>query len=274
MSTLCIYHGDCPDGFGAAWVVRRALGAEVQFHAGVHGEPPPDVSGQEVIFVDFSYKREAMEQMVGQARSLLVLDHHKSAQQELAGLTGPNVQVVFDMERSGVMLAWQWFFPNAPAPELLTRVEDEDLWRHAYPDTPLIMRALASYEFDFDIWSELLQRPLADLVPEGQILARQHRKDIDQLLRLTQRRVTLAGYEVPMANVPPRLVSSAGERMAQGEPFALLYFDAKHTRKFSLRSTAGGADVSEIAVRFGGGGHRNAAGFSLPRDKAIALGLI
>jgi len=42
---LCIYHGNCADGFGAAWAVRHALGdRDVEFHAGVYGNPPPDVS--------------------------------------------------------------------------------------------------------------------------------------------------------------------------------------------------------------------------------------
>ena len=33
--TLCIYHGHCADGFGAAWVVRKALGPDIEFHAGI-----------------------------------------------------------------------------------------------------------------------------------------------------------------------------------------------------------------------------------------------
>ena len=31
--SMCIYHGNCADGFGAAWVVRKALG-EIDFHPG------------------------------------------------------------------------------------------------------------------------------------------------------------------------------------------------------------------------------------------------
>ena len=32
---MCIYHGNCADGFGAAWVVRKALGSDVEFVAGI-----------------------------------------------------------------------------------------------------------------------------------------------------------------------------------------------------------------------------------------------
>lgn len=42
--TICIYHGNCADGFGAAWAVRKALG-DIEFYAGKYQEPPPDVTG-------------------------------------------------------------------------------------------------------------------------------------------------------------------------------------------------------------------------------------
>ena len=52
-STICIYHGNCADGFGAAWVVRKALGADIEFHAATYGQPVPDVTGKNVVIVDF-----------------------------------------------------------------------------------------------------------------------------------------------------------------------------------------------------------------------------
>ena len=84
MKTLCIYHGNCADGFGAAWAVRKALGAEnVDFHAGVYQSPPPDVTDRDVIMVDFSYKRDVVAEMAEKARRVLILDHHKSAFEDL-----------------------------------------------------------------------------------------------------------------------------------------------------------------------------------------------
>src|SRR3990167_6946481 len=80
---LCIYHGNCADGFGAAWAVRQALCNSVDFHAGVYQEPPPDVVGRDVILVDFSYKLPILEAMGKQARTITILDHHKSAMDDL-----------------------------------------------------------------------------------------------------------------------------------------------------------------------------------------------
>ena len=273
MDTICIYHDDCPDGFGAAWVVRQALGPQVLFHGGVHDTPPPDVTGKHVILVDFCYKRPVMERLAAQARSMLVLDHHKSAKLDLEGFLPENARIVFDMQRSGAMLTWNWYFRGQAAPDLLTRIEDIDLWRFNYPDTRDVMAAVGSYDFDFDLWTDLMKRDLPSLQIEGRILSRKATKDIQALLTATRRHVTFEGFEVPMANVPRMLASEAGNLMAQEAPFAIVYHDGAETRNFSLRS-ANGIDVSMIATKFGGGGHPTAAGFRLPREKLSELGLL
>ena len=75
---LCIYHGNCADGFGAAWVVRRFVGdGNVDFHPGVYQDPLPDVTGHDVVIVDFSYKRPVMEKLIDAAQTVIVLDHHR-----------------------------------------------------------------------------------------------------------------------------------------------------------------------------------------------------
>ena len=76
--TMCIYHGNCADGFGAAWAVRKAI-PEADFFPGTYQEPPPDVTDKRVVMVDFSYKRPVLLEMASQAESILILDHHKSA---------------------------------------------------------------------------------------------------------------------------------------------------------------------------------------------------
>ena len=83
---LCIYHGNCADGFGAAWVVRKALGDDVEFFPGVYQSEPPDVTGRDVVMVDFSYKRDVLLDMAAEADSIVIIDHHKTAQEDLVDL--------------------------------------------------------------------------------------------------------------------------------------------------------------------------------------------
>jgi oligoribonuclease NrnB/cAMP/cGMP phosphodiesterase (DHH superfamily) len=294
--TMCIYHGNCADGFGGAWVVRKALGEQVEFVAGVHGQEPPDVTDKDVIIVDFSYKYEVMARLSWKANSIIILDHHKSAAEDLgkfppfhAGVrvdgrhpdgsvalgwesahismnsqNSPAIACCFDMNRSGAMLAWDHFFPGQEPPMLLRHIEDRDLWLFQLDGTREIQANLFSYPYDFEVWDTLMATDVQSLRSDGAAIERKHQKDVAELLAVTKRRLVIGGHNVPVASLPYTLTSDAGHLMAQGEPFAACYWDTPDGRVFSLRSTDDGMDVSEIAKQYGGGGHRNASGFRVP----------
>lgn len=257
--SMCIYHGNCADGFGAAWVVRKALG-EIDFHAAVYQEPPPDVTGKDVVMVDFSYKRTVLLEMAEKANSILILDHHKTAVEDLVDLPA-NVTAKFDMDRSGAMLTWGHFFPGEAPPPLLLHIEDRDLWRFALQNTRQIQANVFSFPYDFQVWDTLMASAPETLAAEGEAIERKHFKDIRELLSVTTREMVIGGHRVPVANLPYTMSSDAGHDLAKGRPFAACYWDTPQGRVFSLRSSDAGADVSEVAKQYGGGGHRNAAGF-------------
>lgn len=265
--TLCIYHGNCADGFGAAWAVRQAIPA-ADFYAATYQAPPPDVTGKSVVMVDFSYKRPVLLDMATKAESILILDHHKSAAEDLVDLPA-NVVAVFDMERSGAMMAWQHFFPDVPPPRLIEHIQDRDLWRFALPGTREIQANVFSYPYDFGVWDALMAADVETLRGEGAAIERKHHKDIAELVKVTKRRMVIGGFDVPVANLPYTLSSDAGHLMAQAEPFAACYWDTPAGRVFSLRSSDAGQDVSAVAKTYGGGGHRNAAGFQVPHSHAL-----
>lgn len=301
---LCIYHGNCADGFTAAWAVWKRFGDAFDYHAGIYQDPPPDVSGRDVVLVDFSYKREVMRSLRGhgrnKARSVLVLDHHKSAAEDLSvregnfcinigEWTGPltwerhldnaamdanegaadSVYCLFDMQRSGAGIAWDFFHPGEKRPRLVNYVEDRDLWRFVLPGSREFAAWLFSYDYTFERWEGLVRRAedfdeIVTIAAEGGAIERKHHKDIAELTAALKRRMMIGGHEVWAASLPYTLTSDAGHLMAQGEPFAACYWDTPDGRVFSLRSTDEGLDVSEIAKQYGGGGHRNASGFRLP----------
>lgn len=291
-ATLCIYHGNCADGFGAAWVVRKALGDDIEFHAATYGQQPPDVAGKNVIIVDFSYPYETLVEIADQATSVLILDHHKTAQEDLKGVfaagenyeqfnreckneclicNAPHIGQHFDMTRSGAGLTWDFFFPGQPRPPLINHIEDRDLWQFKLPGTREIMADLFSYPQDFATWDLLFADDINALRLDGEAINRQHQKSVADLVRITKRRMVIGGHDVPVANLPFMFASDAGHLMAEGELFAGSYFDTPDGRTFSLRSTDAGMDVSEIAKQYGGGGHRNAAGFRVPFGHPLTI---
>lgn len=297
---LCIHHHPCADGFSAAWAVRQRFGENVEFFAGVHGEAPPDVTDRHVILVDFSYKRDVLFQMMEQAASILVLDHHKSAQFDLAGFPVPagtwelhleeteryrhqspldRIGVRFDMNKSGCVMAWDYFHPGKPVPQFLLHAQDRDLWRFKLPGTREITATTFSYDYTFENWDHLVaacesSRDKQTIIHEGNALLRQHDKTIRELLPQMQRLMVIAGYAVPAANLPYQYASDAGHIMSRGERFAATYWDDPAYRNFSLRSAANGMDVSQIATEYDGGGHQRAAGFRVLLTELVQKGLL
>jgi oligoribonuclease NrnB/cAMP/cGMP phosphodiesterase (DHH superfamily) len=279
MKPLCIYHGLCADGFTAAWVVWKFYGeGNVDFHAGKHGEPPPEVGDREVYVVDFSYPRPVIEEMARHTKKLAVIDHHITAAQDLEDLIRNDgiVDGFFDMEKSGCLLTWEWFFKGRHPPEALLAVNDRDLWTFKRPWTREIALAMTAYPYDFETWDAMMAADhLESLRQEGVALYRKQQKDIAEIIVAGSYLITIAGHTVPACNVPYMWASDAGHIMAQGHPFAACFWIDGKEMAFSLRSAPDGLDVSEIAKRFGGGGHKHAAGFKLPWNayRSICSGL-
>jgi len=308
MKPLVIYHGNCVDGFTAAWAIWKRFGDAFDYYPGSHQAPPPEFGARDLLLVDFSYNREVLQAIARTARSILVLDHHKSAAEDLpedpgkadttavrrldgecwqtpwswtqhlaqvaadqqAGARFAAIYAYFDMARSGAGIAWDFFHPETPRPALVNHVEDRDLWRFALPSTREIQAAVFSYEYSFAVWDQLVSMDLATLIRDGTAIERKQQKDVAELVKLCQRFMTIAGQRVPVASLPSTLASDAGNLMAQGQPFSACYWDTPDLRIFGLRSNDQGMDVSAIAKQYGGGGHRNAAGFSVPRDHELA----
>ncbi len=280
MKPLVIYHGNCADGFSAAWCFWRKYGERADYVAGVYQQSPPDVKGRDVYLVDFSYKCAVVADMLRSAWRVTLIDHHKTAIDELASLCMGDydhapLQWFCDLERSGATLAWDYLFPDEPRPLLLGHIEDRDLWRFNLPGTREIQANVFSFEYTFENWDRLMsagQAELLTMTAAGAAIERKHHKDIAELVKVCKRRMRIGDVEVWVASLPYTLTSDAGHLMAEGEPFAACYWDTTDGRVFSLRSQDNGADVSEIAKRYGGGGHVHAAGFKVPRNHELAMG--
>lgn len=285
MRPLVIYHGNCADGFSAAWCFWRKYGTGADYVAGVYQQDPPEVTGRDVYLVDFSYKAPVVADMLRKAHSVTLIDHHKTAIDDLRSLKadmaatnnngmGDNFGWFCDLNRSGATLAWDYLFPGEDRPLLLGHVEDRDLWRFKLPGTREIQAFVFSHEYSFELWDKLMsadQVELLKMTAAGAAIERKHHKDVAELVAVCKRRMVIGAYDVPVASLPYTLVSDAANLMAQGEPFAACYWDTAEGRVFGLRATDEGVDVSEVAKLYGGGGHAKAAGFKVPRGHVLAV---
>jgi oligoribonuclease NrnB/cAMP/cGMP phosphodiesterase (DHH superfamily) len=271
---LVIYHCPCQDGFTAAWACWKAH-PDWQFYPAKYGDPPPDVTGRMVYMLDFSYKLPIMRELTSKAISITVLDHHKTAEADLAELLADRDSGVygeFNMEKSGARLAWEYFQPKEPVPPLDSYVEDRDLWKFQFDDTKAISAYLFSKEYDFDIWNTvnylLYDERDGALIAAGQAILDKQAKDVAELCQ-GKFRYVIGDHEVWCVNVPHTLASDTGHLLGKGEPFAASFYYDGEGFVFSLRSDETGLDVSEIAKQYGGGGHKHAAGFKLKSPLVI-----
>lgn len=274
---ICIYHDNCDDGFAAAYAVWKRFGDAVKFVPAQYGGDRPNVSGKDVLIVDFSFKAPEMKAMAGEAKRIIVLDHHKTAEAELDGFMrleavgGPfekrhadrmtsGVGVCFDMEKSGCRLAWEYCFGSQPMPEWMEHVEDRDLWRFNLRATKEVCIAIRSLPRDFGLWDTFTTERLAN---DGVAI----RRYVDMIVSNicdTAFEEEIAGHKVPVAACSYDFVSEAAHELLNRNPdapFAACVVRSYDGITYSLRSMDDRMDVSEIAKAHGGGGHRNAAGF-------------
>lgn len=257
---IVIYHGRCIDGFTAAWVARLRYGEDsATYVPAKYGDAPPDVTGEDVLIVDFSYPRATLEAMAASAKSLLVLDHHRTAAADLDGLPYAH----FDMGRSGAGLTWDRLFADNVRPPLVSYVEDRDLWRFALPSSKEINAVIGATEQTWENWDELRCQVSAEIgatVRSGALLLRSVNRYVSEMSKQA-RTIDFEGHRVPIVNAPYLNVSELVGALAETAPFAIGWYqrgDGKYA--YSLRSR-GDFDVSELAKKYGGGGHKNAAGF-------------
>lgn len=264
MKTFIIYHGNCYDGFGAAWAAWRRFGDEAVYIPATHDMDPQEIFDQipigpntAVYFVDFSYDRETIARMRTLYGLVYVIDHHKSAEAELKGIC----DCTFDLTKSGAVLAWMHFHPNDSIPELLLYIQDRDLWRHALMGSKEFSAALRSYPFDFKEWSKIYDR-VDELIKEGAHVLRHINTVVDRICdhsyvgRMGNERIPIVNATAYWSEVGQGLLRRYPEF-----PCVASYYITKDRKKvWSLRSR-GGFDCSAIAVKYGGGGHLNAAGF-------------
>ena len=230
MSNLCLHHNDA-DGRASAAIVRRALGADVEFYEIDFGEPVPwDLIEQadQVVMVDFSLPPVEMQRLVN-ATEFIWIDHHISALESMAGIADdwPGAR---EIDEAGCVLTWKYFFPNKPVPRAIVLIGDRDIWRWAEQDTGAFDEGL--YQQDTrpendELWQPLLdddRQLLQELIGDGEILRKARLLDIRRTVQKYGFEVTFEGYRTLAINT--RSSGEMGEVIRrQGYQIAYCYVD-------------------------------------------------
>ncbi|TAE66259.1 MAG: hypothetical protein EAZ85_16020 [Bacteroidetes bacterium] len=265
MKKYILYHAQCPDGFGAAYSIwKKEKHNNIIYIAVQHSFPLPNIENDSIVWlVDFCYSHEIMADLATKMKEILIIDHHQSAVENMENFDyqkHSNVKAIFDMKKSGAVLTWEYVH-QSEAPLFLQYVQDKDLWQFNLPQSKEFSAALRAYPMDFVLWDKFI---VEDLIKEGNVLIKYQTQMVDKLCK-NARLAKIASYEVMLVNSAV-LQSEIGNQLCKQypkTPFSVVYFDVANQRNFSLRSI-GEFDVAKIAMQFGGGGHKNAAGFVKP----------
>ena len=261
-----IYHANCTDGFGSAFSAWKLLGNRAEYHARSHGDKPPNVKGKNVVILDFSFDNKTTKKLIKEANNLLVIDHHKSAMVELHDISN----TIFDMSKSGATMAWEFFHPGKEPPKFIQYITDRDLWKWELPYSKEFSAAFDMVPFEFEEFEKYEDDSVFDdAVKRGSFILAYSKTVVKKVCEKAVSR-KYKGMDVLVVN-SSHWMSEIGAKLSPDCDFALIWFydhDEQRT-KVSLRAFHDHIDVSEIAKTFKGGGHKKAAGFTLPKDKHI-----
>lgn len=277
---LVIYHGGgCPDGFAAAMAAWLFYDGQAEFLGLDHGDVRterdlPNLDGRAVYILDFAFEPDILRAIDARAARLVLLDHHKSAAEQLKGFACRCGGVHFDLGKSGARLAWEYFLPQRPLPDLVRYVEDRDIWAWQYPDSAAYLAALDMEPQDFARWAELLAMGVDQqeaFLARGQAMdAKFHQLVAD--LADAALPIQFNGERGVMVNAPSAFHSALGNLLShRSGSFALLWcVTGKGVVKVGLRSQPP-YDCIALARSMGGGGHAQACAFRMPVQRLPEL---
>jgi len=278
---IILFHYPCQDGLASAWVanyfhtINNKLDLKLLLYPIQHGHiiDQTKLINKRVLFCDYSPSLEIIKQIEKIASKITILDHHISAKNALETIP----YAIFDMNKSGAGLTWEYFFPDSRIPDFIEMIQDRDIWTWKLPNSRAFTAAFymvcSSYEYDdftslFKLFNDLYlnKEQIKFYLEMGEILnksnllkakniSNSHAKKVNQYLT----------HKVCIVNCSYEMASDVGNILSSIDDidFAVLwsYHHPSEYYRISLRSN-NKVDVSLIAQQFGGGGHINAAGFS------------
>lgn len=275
--TLVIYHKNCVDGFAAAYCAWKEFGNDADYVALGYDERDrfireTNLHGRQVYILDFSFSKVHTKSIILQAEFTTWLDHHKTAFEEWLGndrdfyrSETAHELIILDKSRSGAMITYQTLI-GIPVPDAIKYIDDRDRWIFNHPESQFFSLAVSQIPRAFENWNilDIFNNTTAEsLVMVGGTIKEYYDIQIKRSIEQTKETCVLCGIEGLCCNLPPMFASDAGHILAteSGTFGATWYRDKEGKIRWSLRSN-GDFDVSEIAKQFGGGGHKNAAGFT------------
>lgn len=271
--TECLYHRADLDGLCSGAIVSmfekncRMVGIDY----GEKYDPPKPEEVEKLYLVDFSF--QPIEKMIELAdyigrEKIIWIDHHKSAIEEARRVGLDSLPGAREIGKAGCELAWEYFNPSTTTPEAVTLLGRYDVWdiKDGVLAFQYGMRAKVKDIFS-PTWTTLLANHAQALATTKEIL-REGEAILEYVKLDNEKYLASCGFESQLEGHTAIVLN----RLASSQAFEGNYDPSKHDMmiafvrknaawRISLFSTKDSVDCSAIAKKYGGGGHKGAAGF-------------
>ena len=265
----CFYHNDL-DGECSAAIVNHHYGSECEFIEMNYDRkfPIDEIKKDELIWiVDFSLQKpEEFDALLKITDNVIWVDHHKTSIEkhpDKVNVTGVRGEGGVD-QPAACELVWNWIFPGINPPEAVLFVSDYDSWTYKFKETKAFKLGLDVENTNpkSEIWEMLFDGGLKpyDIALHGDVINRYRDKFYAGLIRGNSFRTKFEGLSGVACNAGPGINSDLFQTAGELDIMLPYYFNGR-TFTVSIYTTKEHIDCSEIAKKYGGGGHKQAAGF-------------
>ena len=270
MKTICYYHSADLDGIGSAAIVKKVY-PDAKLVGVDHDDDwnAADIVDSLCIIVDFSFPN--MEELKQYPDTLCWIDHHKTAMEKNKKLwNSKDIDGIRSLKKSGCELTWEWFFPHEKIPRAIELIGDRDMWKFKYPETKdfttyahMKIKTPEDINWDWMLDASLEVGYLDGFFQNGKLL---NEAQLDRVKKTFDQGWDgiIDGHKARFMNTNHDMSDvgsyASGEK---GYPVAVTIGFNEDKIFVGLRSKT--IDVSEIAKKRGGGGHKYAAGFTIEK---------
>jgi oligoribonuclease NrnB/cAMP/cGMP phosphodiesterase (DHH superfamily) len=223
----------------------------------------------EVIMLDFCLQPESkMIQLKKSCKQLIWIDHHKSS---IESLKNEKIDGIQKVGKAGCELTWEYFFTNFNIPEVIRLLGRYDVWDKSnlfeWENRILPFQfgmRIYNFEHNYELWTEILQKDfIENTIKKGKAIIKYLEKDNADFALLNSYEIEIDGLKAIVMNRKgnSQMFNSVWDKDKYDCMVGYVHNGEVYT--ISLYTDKPGIDVSLIAKKYGGGGHKQASGFQI-----------
>ena len=272
MTRHIVFHSDsdgmCSGAIIYDWAQSQTKKETILHPINYNDKFPLDQIGRvdEVYIVDFSIDTDVMDKLLEITPDVTWIDHHKTAIAKYEGYQNMGlIKGIQSNEEAGCVLTWGHFYPNVVIPMAVLLIGDRDIWRYTYgDDTRHFNMGLLMHDINpiAPIWRQLFgdsgKSLTLDIQKDGRIAIKFRDAWAKVYTEAWGWEAEFEGIKCFVMNLGKCGSEYFGGKIKEYDICSAVAFNGVEWI-VSLYSEK--IDVSGLAVKHRGGGHKGASGF-------------